>query len=589
MMSTLQRAAVACFAIFSAATAADAQENWDLTKGARVHPEYRGAVPKRSDVVFSTRFKRANALEVAKSYGATRAEWVYSTDGPYVRALRDGIGWFGGALNANAELPNLDGTVKDFDDQPVTNPRMKAWNVFWDTTTHPDTERVLRNQAKQILDLGADSIQVDDPLLQLYAAQLWGGDFNPTTLAGFSKWLQAYPDKAELARAQLDLGSGDYRDYLKRTYQVRDARDYLKRFKSFASTPIWLKYLEWTVAEHFVQFRLFLDKTRGARVPLSMNLGLLDRPSERNGHFFLAEHADYAIAETSVRSTDQMQMRFATLRALGIGLVPVTKAKIRNDSRSAIATWYALGAQPMVPWDLFLGNDDTGKSTRSFGSAADFGDLYGFVRSHPSLFDGMETAAVVGVVVPVDKFAEGPTLALISQLAQRNIPFAFVLTGGTNRKFTIDTQRTQHFKALVTVNPDSDFSPADLTAIRASKVPRLDGLRMRDTAVQELMPFVAVGEAAALRLYPRARPGTNINQIAVHLVDEARAGASPDAACRRRIGIRRSFLGTKEIRNVVWHSGTHEQTLEVTNSDRDVFVTVPECILWGVLLVQMKG
>jgi hypothetical protein len=588
-VTTMQRILLALLSAFAAVTATAAvASDWNLADGARVHPDYRGSVPKKSDVIFSTRFKRGQALAAAKSFGATRVEWVYSTEGPYVQSLRNGIGWFGGALNAIAELPNPDGTVKDFDGNPVTNPRMKSWRVFWDTTTHPDTERVLRGQAKQILDLGADSLQIDDPLLQLYAAQLWGGDFNPSTLAGFSSWLRRYPDRGELARAGLDKLDGDYRDHLKREYHVRDARDYLKRFKTFASTPIWLKYIQSTVAQHFADFRPFLDKTRGARVPLSMNLGLLDRPDERNGHFFLTEYADYAIAETAVKPSDQMQMRAATLRALGIGLVPVTKAKNTADGRAAIATWYALGAQPMVPWDLFLGNDDSGRSTRLFGTADDYGDLYAFVRAHAKLFDGMETAAVVGIVVPVGKFDEKATLPLIARLAQQRIPFAFVLAGGTDRKLVIDAPRVQHFKTLISVNPDTDFSPDDLTALRASKVPRINGADLRDVALQELMPFVAVGEAAALRLYPRARPGSNINQIAVHVVDEARAAAPADSTCRRRIGIHKSFLGAKEVRSVTWNSGTHEQSLDVTNGDRDIFVTVPECTLWGVLLVQMK-
>jgi hypothetical protein len=49
-----------------------------LTGAAQVHPPFHGVVPSGSDVVFSTRFKRTEAMQVFTAYKGTRVEWVYT-------------------------------------------------------------------------------------------------------------------------------------------------------------------------------------------------------------------------------------------------------------------------------------------------------------------------------------------------------------------------------------------------------------------------------------------------------------------------------------------------------------------------------
>lgn len=195
---------------------------WSLLDGADAHPEYRGQVPKKSDVVFSTRSKKPEAFEAANSFGATRVEWVYATDAEFVSQIKREVGWFGGALNSSTKLPSEAGMAKDFDDSFVA-PWMKAWGVQLTTTTHPDTQKSLRAQAKAYLGMGADSIQCDDPALQFFSGTRLGGDFNPSTLAE-SKFLESYPDQAELKRLGLASFRGDYREFLKKSVASKTPR-----------------------------------------------------------------------------------------------------------------------------------------------------------------------------------------------------------------------------------------------------------------------------------------------------------------------------------------------------------------------------
>lgn len=569
-----------------------AQERWSLLEGARAHPDYRGSVPKKADVVVSVRFKRQDAVEAIKAFGANRVEWSYITQPEVVAQLKSTAGWFGGSINSTPKMPDEEGMAKDFDGKSIVNPRMKSWNVQWSTSTNPKTKKRLRDLAKSYLDLGASSIQVDDPLLELYAAQLWGGDFNASTLAGFPRFLEDYPDRERLRRAELLDFRGDYREYLKSRFGIRDAKEYAKRQAALPTTPIWLAYLQQTVTTHYVELRAYLKQVRGADVPLSMNLTFLDRPSEANRHFFLATLADYSMAETPVGDALDLQMRAATARALGLGFVPSIKPKDHAANRVAIATLTALGANPIVPWDVYVGNDEAGLAKRMYGTPQEYGDLYETVRRHPGLFNEREQAAMVGIVVPVDHFDERATLALVNRLNQRRIPFAFVVVGGRQPHWTLDETRAGHFRLLVTVNRDDDFAQADLNAQRSAPVERIAAAQLTDAKLDEMTPFIAAGEAAGLRLYPRAKtnPGSK-DQLVVHVVDEARgAPGNVDGSCRRRIGLRRAVLGDQAVDAVYWYTAVGQPVaLDVTRSDRDFFVTVPECRLWGMLAVTLKN
>lgn len=567
-----------------------AQAAWNLLDGAKAQPPLAPGVPKGSDVVFSVRSTKPEAVDVAKSFGATRVEWVYTSDEDLVARFHKEIGWFGGSQNSITKTPTPAGKAKDFDGNPIVNPRMKSWNVQWDTTTHPETEKALRASAKKYLEMGADSLQVDDPLLQLYSAQLWGGDFNESTLAGFPAYLKDRADKAKVAQAGLEGFTGSYRELLRTRFKIRDAKDYQQRAASLPTHPLWLDYLRQTVADHYAGLRDYMKSVRGKPVPLSMNLTFLDRPSEDNRHFFLTAYADYAISETPIDDLLEMQMRAATARALGMGFVPSIKTPDKPAAnRFAIATFYALGANPLVPWDVYTGNNAAGEPMRYYGKPAEYGDLYGFVREHHALFDDLEQTAVVGIAVPVDHFAERPTMELVRKLNQRRIPFAFVPVGGKQRDLPVDIKRIGHFKLLTTPNPQGDFTRDDWRALEDAKVAFKPASALRDAELENLTPFIVVGGAERLQLYPRAGTGKEANRLVVHFVDEARAASGkPDADCKRRVSMRLDLFRGLRVDRVGWHTPNRDTLLTFSKSgDDQILFTVPDCPLWGALRIDL--
>lgn len=562
--------------------------DWSLVDGARVHPDYRGPTPKKSAVVFSSRSKRPDAIDQIRAFGATRVEWVYSFDPDFTAALKRETGWFGGSLNANIPLDSDAGMAKDFDGNTLVHPRMKAWGGKWNTTTHPETQRATWSRTTRYLDLGVDSIQFDDPLLQLYSAYLWGGDFNPSTLAGFDNYLKNHPNQDALAVHGLAGMRGDYREFLIQRHAVKDAKDYARRRHTFPSTKIWIEYLQHSVIQHFTDLRRHMNTTRGSVVPLSMNLGNLNRPDENQWHFFLASLADYAMAETPINKTSELQMRALTARALGIGFVPSLKPLSIARNRVAIATLYALGAVPIVPWDVYTGNDETGQPKRVFGTQEEYGDLYRFVRTNAELFDNLEQTAVIGIPVPVDNFDKVAVDAVADKLFQRRIPFAFILAGGRERKFAIDAARATQPKLLLLVNSDADFNVANRRALHSLPVPPITADLLSNSMLQSLSPFIVAGNAVDLKLYPRARAIAEPNRLVVHVVDEARGEPGPvDPGCKHRIGIKKSFLGNRDLRSVTWNAGAESVLLDLSDSPTAIFFTVPHCGLWGVLTISL--
>jgi hypothetical protein len=135
----------------------------------------------------------------------------------------------------------------------------------------------------------------------------------------------------------------------------------------------------------------------------------------------------------------------------------------------------------------------------------------------------------------VHKFNTDATAKLVRRLAEHRVPYAFILTGGTEDKFHVDLERARHFKILVGVNPDADFRPIDLKELRSLPVPSVDASRFSDNALRDLSPFVAAGEAIALKLYPRTGVKGDGRNLVIHVIDETNGDQdSSDPSCRSK-------------------------------------------------------
>lgn len=487
-------------------------------------------------------------------------------------------------MSGTLPLPNTDGLARDFDGNPIGPPWLKPFGATSVTTTNAATRSFLLSFAQRYIEMGASSIQLDDALLQLGTAE-WGGDFSTFTLAGFENFLAAYPDKAELKRLGMDNTTGfDYRQYLKARFNVTNAADYRAKLNGIPSTKLWRRYLQSTVKAHVASFRRYIDEQKGKRFPLSMNLTGLNRPDESNRNFFLSPYADYALAETPIDNNDDMLVRAATLRALGIGYVPSIMPKSLTENRQAIATLYALGAQPLVPWDVFVNGEPGQQATRFFGLPEDYGDLYKFVRNNAESFDDYEYAAVVGIVIPLDKYSDSRTMQLVRRLSKNQVPFAFVLAGGSEESHLIESEKLSRFRTLVMVNPEADFTPADILALRSSSVKLVHATELSDSDIKDLSPLVLDSIPSGVKVFPRASTSKESTVFMFHFINEhPLSDLDGGRSCERKIEIWSYGLGGHRIKRVTLHDLQGLRMVTYSENETSVETVISLCSLWGIL------
>jgi len=147
---------------------------------------------------------------------------------------------------------------------------------------------------------------------------------------------------------------------------------------------LFVAFQQNSTERYVTQIRQFIQ-TAKAGTPLSCNNG---------GRWSTPYHlCDYGLGELSKSGATPGGLEAIFRSGVPPGRVQVmTMPKAANITaadtnlvRWAIATATALGSNMIVPWDIYLPTPD---AARYFGSAADFADLFRFVRANAGLFDG---------------------------------------------------------------------------------------------------------------------------------------------------------------------------------------------------------
>ena len=393
------------------------------------YPAPHPSAPRHSDVVFSPRFDRREAPAVARAFGATRVEWSYITEPDSIAALRNvvGGGHFGGAINNNVVIPGNAAAAHDFDGQPIIAPWMKSWGAIWNGCTAPEGLQSLKDWSSRLMALGMGSIQMDGAGMQLESEYFGGGDFSPSSLKGFEAW--AGQARAQGLARQLPAGAeADYRDWLRRNAGITSASEYMAKRGPLPSTTVWRQYLSDSAAVCLEDLRKHIATASSGSVAFSANA---PTPYPWGAGAFLALLSDYVVSEVADVHDDFVGLVFsaAWLRAAGKRWAPIFPLANQAKTRRCIAMAYACGANPVIPWDLWIPPSGTATTPppRVFSSPADHGDLYKFVRDHAGLFDGFETLSKVDLVIYSDPPNTPAVLQQLRRLSDAQISFRAVL------------------------------------------------------------------------------------------------------------------------------------------------------------------
>lgn len=343
-----------------------------------------------------------NTLHAIRDFHVNYLVWSYIRDRDFINTLREMGCRFGNAINStdvgNEKIGN---TIKDLDGNPVTPPWMRVWDPKPTGTcvNHPKTVNALVERFSTLIEIGMDSLQVDDYQMNV-ASRFWGGCYCPYCTDGFQKYMK---DRQLSKEQYADLGIEKIDDF--------DITVHLEKLGIEAgdhtfSSPNWNLKLR----EHYVQFQMQsvqhtmetvkakLEEKFGKELVLSCNNGSGNWPSYAKPVY------DFGMGEYNIRDVDPQTIydRFVEIEQLGKGQVftmPKGHALVLSEHEPVISRFiamvYACGGQMLMPWDIYL-KSRPGGSVRYFGRPDQYADLSGFIRGAAEYLDGYERVSAAG-------------------------------------------------------------------------------------------------------------------------------------------------------------------------------------------------
>ncbi|RMD95862.1 MAG: hypothetical protein D6816_19735 [Bacteroidetes bacterium] len=308
--------------------------------------------PKYSDVCFSSRVPHpknsADSLDTfraAAQFHATYLNWVYTTDAGFIRKA-DSLG-LKVQVTLSPTLPDLSsdppqrntGRILDAEGKKVSAPWMQGWGYWWGCVNHPDFRQLWLTYIRNAIDAGAHGFQVDDPAFsQLFLRNKWAD-------VCYCEHCKAKADSLGMTPPEIQEQSVvDFHRWAKQQANAYAGREVPFSCNNFRG--------EWELFP-FDEFAY----------------GVAELPERRAN----PEYIYASLRETRRRGKAQV-FSFANDRAF--------------LTEKVIATVYACGGNPLVPWDVWMGS---GKD-RYYGKPEDFAPLFGFARAIAPWLDGYEDA-----------------------------------------------------------------------------------------------------------------------------------------------------------------------------------------------------
>lgn len=389
-----------------------------------------GRLPSRSDVVMSTRVARPDALEMLSAFHATRNEWLYTNDAAYVARMKQVVGHVGLSVNLSmrnqttAPSPDVKAAVgsnaaRNLDGSIMVAPWMGDKTPF-NSTFDPNWRTTLMNTVKNDVAIGADSIQGDDPEMETSILRFAGGDFSSNAIAAFQSYCKS--PSAHPGCRDLDNLHGDMSKWIRQragTSGQIDWKDFKQKHGSEPAWEAWTSFMREVTVQFLGTVRQYLHSQQRP-LPFSINV---NNPLPIAASAFLFDSADYLISEiNSLNWPRQLTAYHATTAAWKMPFVPSIVPISTADTQWAIALAYALGDTPLVPWNVFVVHQP-----RYFGSVADYGYLFDFVRANSRYFDDYDEVSDVAVVCDENSITPELLYSAATVFTGLGVTFRFVV------------------------------------------------------------------------------------------------------------------------------------------------------------------
>jgi len=548
---------------------------------------------KRSDVVFMYQSDQ----QTYAHYGATVLAWGGKPT-PQSREAAQGVKIFSSVGMVTEfgryydRFPETyeQGLCRDINGQPVkvpwlTDHQHKGVPFWWCCTTQPQFRKYLSERVVDTVQAGTHGVHIDDHLGT--AGGLWLGIcFCDRCIDGFRDYLKSLPTH-ELQR----LGVGrpdafDYRQEVKAWMAAGDA----KSPRRVTQHPLWS---QWTIyqcraaAAWMQELHELATRTAGRYVPFGANAGLLwprHLSDFQTLDLFSAETDHHAAERTltdlplaAYRMADAVQRPYAAT-ASGGDWAFVKAQNLPGLARSWIALSYAAGHCFMAPHRQWCYTPEKGTHWYA-GPKERFAPLYQFVRGHAELFDGYESHADLGMVLPHRGFLKNSQqwFEICNQLSAQGVSYRLLLAGDE----IVDHPLLAHDLSacrLLLVPDRENLLPADedLVARRAAKGGCLATVA---EALAQTMPAARVESRGQVRALARVKPGSAVLHLLNYQYDEATDDVQPLSDVRVLLNL--SELGVAHATTCRWVTPDAEPIVLQIDGNR---VQVPTLGVWGLLV-----
>ncbi len=359
------------------------QKPHPLFKTFKAEPIAKGA-PRKSDVCLSSRWPRPkdandpyDTFDICEKFHATRLEWVYTQDREFIaRANKRGLDVM---ATLNATMPDVPG-IEVYEKGRMVHPDGSLHVAPWMTWQPPpymgcanskEYKANMMARAKKILDAGARGLQFDDPYMNCHSRH-WDICFCDYCNTGFRAYLKKKLSESELAELGIeDIDTFSYKAYRHGGGKSEQLKSHFVDYQT-AVTLAYHRSIHNTLREQY-----------GEEISFSSNNSSIrwDPPFDMFDYGMCELHHSLSFPKTMYQ---RMKLTYSLGKSQVVSFHNTTAA-----GRRIIGSLYALGANPLVPWDVWVKG-----TSRYYGKPAEFADLYGFVRANAQCFDGYSMVTV---------------------------------------------------------------------------------------------------------------------------------------------------------------------------------------------------
>jgi|GEM_PF-5934922 len=352
-----------------------------------------------------------DTLAAAEAFGVDRIVWIYENTREFNQKVREagiGIGttmaqqareaWQPFMTQAEQEAFVERFTVINLDGEQVIPNHMKKFgpNAF---ITHFQPDQSLEewfsfyeDYVVSLYGEGISTIHRDDPLATAQAPR-YGGSFTDSIVEFFRDYLAGNYTAEVLAELGVEnVETFNVREHFK---ELGAPTDYsLWQWRGSPLMPAFLDALMEVDRLFFLRLKDVVEERTGRSIPWSLNAVGPILPVEDAFDFRIGEYQSHHNQPQTLFEMSRYP-REAGKQQAWISMVDrrwETLPDFVADLRRHIATAYAYGTIPLVPWCMYMHD-----APRYYGTVEEYGDLYHFVSEYRQLIDGHELVSVSGI------------------------------------------------------------------------------------------------------------------------------------------------------------------------------------------------